>query len=89
MMTIVNQILANITLLLSFMLFAIVFIRLLKNKKRTLNYILDGLLAIGFSGIVIIILCTKSYQADLPMIVILVVLIVKYLKCHSGNGVQL
>lgn len=88
-MSLVNQMLANITLLLSFMLFTIVFVRLLKKKKRTLDHVLDGLLAMGFSGIVIIILCSKTYQADLPMIIILIVLIIKYLKSNLESEIRL
>lgn len=80
MMTIVNHALANITFLLSVSLFCIVFMRLLKTKKRTLNSVLDGLLAIAYSGLAIIILCTKTYHIDIPMIIILVVLIIKYFK---------
>lgn len=89
MMTLVDQALANITLLLSFMLFSVVFARLLKNKKVTINHVLDALLAIGYSGIAILILCSKHYQANMPMIIILTVLIIKYLRCDSLDEARL
>lgn len=75
----VNHVLATLTLVLSFTLFIIVFMRILKTNKWSLAHLLDVVMAMGYGGLVILVLSTKNYQADTPMIIILGVLIIKYL----------
>lgn len=79
----VNQFIGNLTLLVLFMIFVTVLIKVLKTHTRSWETLVDGSTLIGVSGWIIQILSYQVYHASLPALIFLIVILIQILRCNG------
>lgn len=79
----VDLFIGNLTLLILFMIFMTVLIKVLKTHAKSWETLVDGATLIGVSGWIIQILSYEVYHASLPALIFLIVILIQIIRCNG------